>query len=54
MYRADVEKCGPHETCLALCPVEAISTVNDHAFIDMGKCIEGGSCIVECGAQTTH
>jgi Fe-S-cluster-containing hydrogenase component 2 len=40
MYKVDIEKCSACETCLNICPTEAISMVDDHDFIDEDECIE--------------
>jgi ferredoxin len=48
MFKVDVEKCTACETCIDVCPTEAISMVDGHAFIDMDECIECASCAAEC------
>lgn len=48
MYKVDVEKCSACETCIEVCPSEAISMVDNHAFIDVDECIECGACEAEC------
>jgi ferredoxin len=48
MYKVDVDKCSACETCIDVCPTEAISMMEGHAFIDEEECIECGSCAVEC------
>ena len=48
MYRVDIDKCSSCETCIDICPTEAISMVDGHAFIDLDECIECGSCAAEC------
>ncbi|MFN2291960.1 MAG: DUF362 domain-containing protein [Anaerolineae bacterium] len=48
MYKVDVEKCSACETCIDICPTEAISMVDGHAFIDPDECIECASCEAEC------
>ena len=48
MYRVDIDKCSACETCIDICPTEAISMVDGHAFIDLDECIECGSCAAEC------
>jgi ferredoxin len=47
MYRVDVDKCSGCETCIEVCPTEAVSMVDGHAFIDVEECIECGSCETE-------
>ena len=34
MYQVDIEQCSGCETCVDVCPNEAISMVDGHAFID--------------------
>jgi formate hydrogenlyase subunit 6/NADH:ubiquinone oxidoreductase subunit I len=48
MYQVDIEKCSACETCIDVCPTEAISMVDGHAFIDVDECIECGACADEC------
>jgi ferredoxin len=48
MYKVDVDKCSACETCIDVCPTEAISMVDGHAVIDVDECIECGSCAAEC------
>lgn len=48
MFKVDIEKCSACETCIDICPTEAISMVDGHAFIDMEECIECASCVAEC------
>jgi len=48
MYQVDVEKCSGCETCVDVCPNEAISMVGGHAFIDPEECLECGICFDEC------
>ena len=48
MYKVDIEKCDACETCMDICPTEAISIVDGHAFVDMDECIECASCLAEC------
>jgi ferredoxin len=48
IYKVDIEKCSACETCIDICPSEAISIVDGHAFIDADECIECGSCADEC------
>ena len=34
--------------CMEVCPKEAISMVDGHAFVDQNKCIKCGKCIAIC------
>jgi len=52
--KVDISKCDACETCVEVCPVEAISIVDDHAFIDPDECIECLSCIDECPNEAIH
>ena len=44
----DKDKCIGCGTCVAICPVEAISFVDGKAKIDRNKCIHCGSCEASC------
>jgi NAD-dependent dihydropyrimidine dehydrogenase PreA subunit len=48
MYQVDIEKCSGCETCVDVCPNEAISMVSGHAFIDQEECLDCGVCFDEC------
>jgi ferredoxin len=48
MYGVDASKCNGCETCIEVCPTEAVSMIDGHAFIDVDECIECGSCEAEC------
>jgi ferredoxin len=37
---------GP--VCLAACPSEAISIVDDEVVVDDGACVDCGACVDEC------
>jgi len=37
---------GP--VCLAACPIEAISIVDDEVAVDNGACVDCGACVDEC------
>jgi ferredoxin len=43
--KVDVSKCDACGSCVEVCPVEAITIVDDHAVIDPDECIECLSCI---------
>lgn len=48
----DKTKCISCGTCVAICPVEAISFDNDgKAFIDRTKCIRCGACQASCPVE---
>jgi Fe-S-cluster-containing hydrogenase component 2 len=44
----DKEKCTGCGSCVEICPIEAISVVDDIAVIDAESCIDCGTCIDEC------
>ena len=46
--KVDVSKCDACGACVEVCPVEAITIVDDHAVIDPDECIECLACIDEC------
>lgn len=48
MYQVNIEDCSGCETCIDVCPTEAISMVDGHASIDLDECVECGSCLDEC------
>ncbi len=47
----DQEACVGCESCVPVCPVEAISMVDDKAVIDQDLCTECEACIVECPVE---
>lgn len=42
------EKCAGCEVCVALCPIECISLVDNKAVINEADCVDCGGCIEEC------
>jgi ferredoxin len=52
MYQVDIEKCSACETCIDVCPTEAISIVDGHAVIDRDKYIECGACAAVSARST--
>mgnify|MGYP000943440667 CR=1 FL=1 len=51
MVYVDRDECTGCETCVSVCPVEAISMVDDRAQIDPDTCTECESCIPECPVE---
>ena len=47
----DREKCIGCESCVAVCPVGAISMVDGKALIDAESCISCGACVGECPVE---
>ena len=41
-------QCTGQKKCVEVCPVDAISMVNEKAQIDPDTCIECGACMEEC------
>ena len=37
--------------CMEVCPMDAITWVNGHSFIDQNKCIKCGTCEASCPVQ---
>jgi ferredoxin len=54
VYKVDIEKCSACESCIEICPTEAISLVDGHAYIDPDECIECGSCLAECPEEAIY
>ena len=48
MVYVDKDECTGCETCVSVCPVEAISMNEGVAEIDQDACSESGTCIEEC------
>ncbi|RKY28813.1 MAG: ferredoxin [Planctomycetota bacterium] len=51
MIKVNQEECVGCETCVPVCPVEAISMKDDKAFIDPEICTECETCISECPVE---
>ncbi len=48
MISVNAEECTGCESCVDVCPVEAISMNDELAYIDQEECTECGVCIDEC------
>ncbi len=51
MIKVNPDECVGCEQCVPVCPVEAISMIDDKAVIDQDKCTECGTCIGECPVE---
>lgn len=55
MIVVDKEECTGCETCVEVCPVEAIVMNNDDlAEIDQDECTECGTCLDECPVEAIY
>ena len=54
MVKVDPDECVGCETCVDVCPVEAISMVDDKAVIDQDTCTECETCIPECPVEAIN
>jgi len=50
----DKEKCNGCGLCVSICPVQAISLIQNKASIDQNKCNECLLCMDECPAYAIH
>jgi len=44
----DTAKCDGCETCVEVCPTEAMKVVDDLAVVNDEECTECGVCVDEC------
>jgi len=49
--KVDKEKCTGCESCVEVCPSEAIKMVDEKAVIDNDACVDCGVCVDECPAE---
>ena len=54
MVKINGEKCTSCGCCIDLCPVIAISMVNDIVTIDNELCTECGNCIAVCPMKAPY
>ena len=47
----DTDECTGCETCVEVCPVEAITMKDDKAVIDQETCTECETCVAECPVE---
>ncbi|WOF16254.1 4Fe-4S dicluster domain-containing protein [Methanoplanus sp. FWC-SCC4] len=50
----DAEKCTGCETCVDVCPSEAISMDDGIAVVDSDMCVDCEACVDECPAEAIH
>jgi len=49
--KVDKEKCTGCESCVEVCPVEAISMVDGKAEVNQDECIDCGQCVEACPVE---
>ncbi len=49
--QVDKDTCTGCESCVSICPVEAISMQDGKAVIDEEKCTDCGACVDECPVE---
>jgi ferredoxin len=50
----DADKCTGCETCVDVCPSEAIHMEDGIAVVDADTCVDCESCVDECPAEAIH
>ena len=50
----DADKCTGCETCVDVCPSEAIKMEDGIAVVDADACVDCESCVDECPAEAIH
>ncbi len=51
MVRVEADDCVGCESCVPVCPVEAITMKDGKAIIDPDTCTECGACVAECPTE---
>jgi len=51
MVKVNAEECVGCESCVPVCPVEAISMQDGVAVINQDTCTQCGTCIAECPSE---
>jgi len=51
MVKVNPDECVGCETCVPVCPVEAISMQDDIAVIDQDTCTECEACVATCPVE---
>jgi ferredoxin len=51
MVRVDPDECVGCETCVPVCPVEAITMQDDKAVIDQETCTQCEACVSTCPVE---
>lgn len=49
--KVNPEKCVGCESCVGVCPVEAISMADGHAQVNADSCVDCGACVGTCPAE---
>ena len=44
----DLEKCTGCESCVEVCPAEALKVADEKLVVDAENCTDCGSCVDEC------